>query len=335
MDPNLSDGFPKCSRCRNPLAYGALVCDSCHTLVHSDQLKQLAADAQALEVSGDLAHAREHWQSSLPLLPQDSKQADWIRNRIVEIDREVTTAPIESQKKDNHPWARKFGPLAPILILLAKAKSFLAIFKFGSFFTLFASLWLYAKLYGVAFGVGFVILILIHEMGHYIDIRRRGLPADMPVFLPGLGAYVRWRALGVTLETRSEISLAGPLAGTLAAAVCFAVFKQTGIPVWAALAHASAWLNLLNLIPIWMLDGGSAMNALNKLQRTVVLTANLMLWYATHEFTFALVAAGCTYRLFTKDEPGEGSTQTTIYFVLILFSLGLLLRSLPKQLVTY
>jgi Zn-dependent protease len=335
VDPTLSSGFPKCERCRNPIAYGALVCDSCHTLVHSAQLKQLSADAQVLETSGDLAHARERWQSSLPLLPPDSQQAEWIRNRIVELDREMASSPIESQKKVDHPWARKFGPLAPILILLAKAKSFLAIFKFGSFFTLFASLWLYAKLYGAAFGLGFVILILIHEMGHYIDIRRRGLPADMPIFLPGLGAYVRWRALGVTLETRSEISLAGPLAGTIASAVCFAVYKQTGIPVWAALAHASAWLNLFNLIPVWMLDGGSAMNALNKLQRIVVLTTNLMLWYATQEITFVLVAAGCTYRLFTKDEPGEGSMKATIYFVLVLFALALLLRSIPKQVVTY
>jgi hypothetical protein len=56
---------------------------------------------------------------------------------------------------------------------------------------------------GWAFGLGFAALILVHEMGHYIDITRRGLPADMPVFLPGLGAYVRWRALGVPDETRA------------------------------------------------------------------------------------------------------------------------------------
>ena len=58
------------------------------------------------------------------------------------------------------------------------------------------------------FGIGFAALILIHEMGHFIDIKRRGLPAEMPVFLPGLGAYVRWQAMGVPLETRAAISLA-------------------------------------------------------------------------------------------------------------------------------
>ena len=311
------------------------MCESCHTLVHSDQLKRLSADAQVLETSGDLAHAREHWQASLPLLPPHSQQADWIRNRISEIERQIAAAPLESQKRDEHPWARKFGPLAPILILLAKGKSLLAIFKFGSIFSFFIFLRLYAALYGWAFGIGFAILILVHEMGHYIDIRRRGLPADMPVFLPGLGAYVRWRALGVTLETRSEVSLAGPLAGTLAAAVCFAVYKQTGLPLWAALAHASAWLNLLNLIPVWMLDGGSAMNALDKMQRIVVLVATLLLWYASGQQLFLLVAAGTVYRLFTKDLPDQPSAKATIYFIVLLFALAWLLHAVPKQLAQF
>jgi len=70
----------------------------------------------------------------------------------------------------------------------------------------------YWAVYGVKFGVGFAILILVHEMGHFVDIKRRGLPADMPVFLPGFGAYVRWTALGVSARTRAFVSLAGPLA---------------------------------------------------------------------------------------------------------------------------
>ena len=331
MDQNFSDGFPKCARCRNPLAYGALVCDSCHTLVHSDQLKRLAADAQVLETSGDFAHAREHWLASLPLLPADSQQADWIHNRIAELDRQIALAAGPSQKRDPHPWARKFGPLAPVLILLAKGKSLLALFKFGSILSFFLFLKIYAVLYGWAFGIGFAVLILIHEMGHYIDIRRRGLPADMPIFLPGLGAYVRWRALGVTLETRSEVSLAGPLAGTIAAGICFAVYKQTGLPLWAALAHASAWLNLLNLIPVWMLDGGSAMNALDKIQRFVILVATLLLWYASGQQLLLLVAAGAAYRLFTKDLPDQPSMKATVYFLTLLFALAWLLHAVPKQ----
>src|SRR6202050_2211738 len=104
------------------------------------------------------------------------------------------------------------------------------------------------------FGSGFALLILIHEMGHFIDIKRRGLPADMPVFLPGLGAYVRWQAMGVSQETRSAVSLAGPLAGFFASLACAALWWQTHDPLWASLARSGAILNVLNLIPVWVLD---------------------------------------------------------------------------------
>src|ERR1700730_113988 len=105
---------------------------------------------------------------------------------------------------------------------------------------------IYSAASGVKFGIGFAVLILIHEMGHFVDIKRRGLPADMPVFLPGLGAYVRWQALGVPLETRAAVSLAGPLAGFLASLACAGLWWQTGHPFWAALARVGALLHLLN-----------------------------------------------------------------------------------------
>ncbi len=82
-------------------------------------------------------------------------------------------------------------------------------------------------------GIGFAVLILLHEMGHFVDIKRRGLPADMPVFLPGLGAYVRWQAMGVPLETRAATSFAGPLAGFFASVACAIIWWQTGDPFWA------------------------------------------------------------------------------------------------------
>src|SRR5208337_3416469 len=125
-------------------------------------------------------------------------------------------------------WARKLGPLAPLAIALSKAKVLLAIFKLNFLLSLAAFVGVYWALYGPKFGIGFVALILLHEMGHFIDIKRRGLPAEMPVFLPGLGAYVRWQALGVSRETRAAVSLAGPLTGLLAAVACALVWWHTG-----------------------------------------------------------------------------------------------------------
>lgn len=78
----------------------------------------------------------------------------------------------------------------------------------------------YWALYGPWFGVGLAVLILVHELGHLIEVRRRGMAADLPMFIPGFGAYVRWNAAGVTPDTRALVSLAGPCAGALAALGC-------------------------------------------------------------------------------------------------------------------
>src|SRR5262249_62078351 len=120
----------------------------------------------------------------------------------------------------------------PILILLLKGKGLLfSIFKLKFILSLAAFMAVYWQLFGMKFGIGFTVGILIHELGHYTDIRRRGLPVEMPVFLPGLGAYVQWNALGVSKETRAQVSLSGPLAGILPAIVCVMAWWRTHVPL--------------------------------------------------------------------------------------------------------
>ena len=164
--------------------------------------------------------------------------------------------------------------LAPIALFIAKFK-FILIFllKFKFLLSLFAFFGLYWAEFGWKFGLGFTALIFIHEMGHFVDVKRRGLPAEMPVFLPGFGAYVKWQALGVSEEVRAEISLAGPFAGLLAAIACAGVWWYNGgsqgimTPIgslFVALAAIGAWLNAINLIPVYILDGGQAIHALNR-----------------------------------------------------------------------
>jgi Zn-dependent protease len=153
----------------------------------------------------------------------------------------------------------------------------------------------------------------------------------MPVFLPGLGAYVRWAALGVTRQTRAAVSLAGPLAGFIGAAVCVVLWHRTGYGLWAALARVSAGLNILNLTPVWVLDGGQAANALSKTERFVLLTASLLLSVWLKEGIFLLVAAGVVYRLFTKDLPPQPSPAIAAYFVGVLAALGFVLWLTPGQ----
>jgi hypothetical protein len=144
----------------------------------------------------------------------------------------------------------------------------------------------------------------------------------MPVFLPGLGAYVRWAALGVSVQTRAFVSLAGPLAGCVGSAACALLWMKTGDPLWIGLASLSALLNVLNLIPVWVLDGGQAIAALDKTQRIVVSAAAVLFAALFSQPAFLLVAAGAGYRAFDKNLPPEPSHAATLYYVLLLAALG-------------
>jgi Zn-dependent protease len=151
----------------------------------------------------------------------------------------------------------------------------------------------------------------------------------MPVFLPGLGAYVRWAALGVSVQTRAFVSLAGPLAGCVGSAACALLWMKTGDPLWIGLASLSALLNVLNLIPVWVLDGGQAIAALDKTQRIVVSAAAVLFAALFSQPAFLLVAAGAGYRAFDKNLPPEPSHAATLYYVLLLAALGYLLKLGP------
>lgn len=328
MSSTPSELIRSCKRCSRELAPGALACKQCHALVHAEELEGLAAGAKALEEQGELPQARERWLRALELLPPESTQAEWVRKQAHKLELAANTAaPPETKNK----WAGKLAPLAPVAIALAKSKALLSIFKLKFLLSLAAFMGVYWTLYGAKFGIGFAVLILIHEMGHFIDVRRRGLPAEMPVFLLGLGAYVRWQALGVSSETRAAVSLAGPLVGWVAAAACALLWWKTGNGIWAALARAGAWLNVLNLIPVWVLDGGQAVLAMSKGDRLVLLTVCLALWLVLGQSVFFLVALGACYRLFTKDMPLHSSRATTAYFVAVLTSLGLVLSMMPGE----
>lgn len=302
------------------------MCNQCHTLVHAENLERLSAWAQEHEDLDQMPEAREAWMKTLPLLPADSTQAEWVQQRVRSLEiaaRAAASTPPKNQ------WVKKLGPLAPVVLALSKAKVLFTVFKLNFLFSLFAFLGFYWALFGTRFGIGFAVLILIHEMGHYVEIKRRGLPADMPVFMPGFGAYVKWRALGVSTVTRAFISLAGPLAGFISAAVCGIIWYKTADPLWAALARTGAWLNVLNLIPIWVLDGGLAMLALNKIERIAILTISLALWLLLGEGIFALVAGGACWRLFTNDIPERPSRPTAVYFAAVIVLLALIMRLTP------
>ncbi len=320
------DRDQECSRCKGIIAPGALACPTCHALVHAAGLEQLAASARLHEEHQEVRQARDVWLQALELLPPDSAQAEWVRENVQRLHQSLTDTPASGAA---HAWAKRFGPFAPLLILLASGKWLAVLFKLKFLLSLGTFVAFYWALYGMKFGIGFAVLILVHEMGHFIDIKRRGLPAEMPVFLPGLGAYVRWTALGVSTQTRAFVSLAGPFAGCVGAAVCALLWMKTGAAIWVALASLSAMLNVLNLIPVWVLDGGGAIAALDKTERIILTAAAVLLTALFSQPLLLLVAAGAAYRLFTKDFPATPSRGVSTYYVLVLAALGYLMTLAP------
>ena len=325
-----------CPSCGAELPLEALACPKCQALVHSDRLDQLARDARALELRGSFGQSHELWEYSLTLLPPGSKQAAWVQERLRALERvqapPETVEPAKPQPSAAQAkWVKRLGPLGPLVLLLLKFKTLLfAIFKLKFLFSFLFFIAVYVGLFGWRYGLGISVCILIHEMGHFIDVKRRGLPAEMPVFLPGLGAYVRWSALGVTRRQIAQISLAGPLAGWIAAAVCFLIYAETKDPIWAALARTGAVLNILNLIPVWVLDGGQAAGVLGAVERAVLLAGAVGLWLYTGEGIFLFVAAGFAWRLFTKDKPEHSDWGTWTYYAALMIALAVLLHAAPS-----
>jgi Zn-dependent protease len=120
----------------------------------------------------------------------------------------------------------------------------------------------YSLFWGWPFAVGFVVLLFVHEMGHVIQLRREGIKASTPMFIPFMGALIASRSLGENALAEARVGLAGPVLGSLGAAACLAVAEATHSSFFRALAYVGFLINLFNLIPVLPLDGGRAMAAM-------------------------------------------------------------------------
>jgi Zn-dependent protease len=150
------------------------------------------------------------------------------------------------------------GKLKGLLLLLPKAKFLVTS---GSMLVSIAA---YASIWGWRFGVGFVVLLFIHEMGHVIQLRREGVKdASAPVFIPFLGALVWAKSLGDDAAAEARVGLAGPVLGTIGAALCLPLHAATGDDFWLALGFTGFFLNLFNLLPFGFLDGARAAAAMS------------------------------------------------------------------------
>ena len=167
------------------------------------------------------------------------------------IDGERDYEPIQPRGTDWLGRIRKaIGPV--IALVIAGAKFSFVLLKFSSIFIAVAA---YALIFGWKFAVGFALLIFIHELGHYIEAKREGLSPKLPVFIPFLGAYVQYTR-GHPWQT-VRVAIAGPILGGAAAAVCLAIAQSNGSALMYALAYSGFFLNLFNMLPFGIFDGGA------------------------------------------------------------------------------
>jgi Zn-dependent protease len=318
---------PRCTSCGTELAPDALACPRCKTLVYSNRLKEFASLAQQHESAGETESAINHWNSALLLLPAESTQHQTIRQRITDLvaARAAMTdsASAKPVKKEGPAWRRGLAGVGAVLLLtLGKLKFLLlGLTKLSTFVSMFAFFGVYWNLYGWPLAAGLVISIYIHEMGHVMEIRRLGISASAPLFVPGLGALVMLKQHVDDPVVDARIGLGGPIWGALAALAAFAVYLATKSDVWAAIAQLGAYINLFNLLPVWSLDGSRAFHALARNGRLIVAATCVALVLVTGQKMLLLIAAVAAYRAF-KPMVATSDRRTLATFAVLLATLA-------------
>jgi Zn-dependent protease len=169
--------------------------------------------------------------------------------------------------RDEPLWKKLTAPFIALGVLLSKLKGVLLLLPKIKLLTtsgsMLVSIVAYQLIFGWPFAVGFVLLLLVHEMGHVFQLRREGIEASAPMFIPFLGAVVSAKSMGDDAGAEARVGLAGPVLGSVASLVPLGIYLATGEDFWRALAYVGFFLNLFNLLPVLPLDGGRAMAALS------------------------------------------------------------------------
>ncbi len=333
-DAPLAQAASVCPQCGTHVARALLACPSCQRLVHAEDLKRLATDAERAGQSGDPSAALAAWRQALELLPKDSTQHQVISARIVALSRAVDSQPATG--KHGSRWgkgAAGVGALGAlfakfkfaIVFLLTKAKLLLfGLTKAGTLFSMLLSAGVYWTIWGWKFAIGVVLSIYVHEMGHVQALQRYGIKATAPMFIPGVGAVIRLKQYPATPREDARVGLAGPLWGLGASLAAYAVYRATHVGVWGAIGHFGAWVNLFNLLPVWQLDGGRGFRALTRLQRGLAAAVAACMWLVTGEgllILIALAAAVSAALSPAAEEPDQAALLEYASLVVVLAAL--------------
>jgi Zn-dependent protease len=325
-----------CPACGTLHPAEVLACPACHRLVHSQRLSELAEQATAAEKAGEITQALAIWREALDLLPGETNQAATIRKHIAQLCERVDRAAPAKAGNAKSPGQKALASLGVVGMLIWKLKVvllfaltkgkllLLGLTKASTFLSMFVAFGAYWTLWGWRFALGFVVAMYIHEIGHVDALRRYGFKASAPMFLPGLGAVVRLRQSLTNPIENARIGLAGPIWGMGATVACYLAYLFTQAPIWAALCHVSAWLNLFNLLPIEPLDGGRGFGSLSRMQALMVAGAFGTAWFVTAEGLLLLIAIVAMVRSLSKPADAAADRISFASFIVLIASLSAL-----------
>jgi Zn-dependent protease len=191
---------------------------------------------------------------------------------------------------------------------------------------------LYWATYGWPLALGLVGGIYVHEMGHVAALRRHGIAAGAPLFVPGVGAVVLLKQRIDDPHVDADVGLAGPVWGLGAGLAAYAAYAATDAPVWRAIAQLTGMINLFNLIPVWQLDGARALHALARPQRWVV-AAVAAVGFAVARQPLLIAVGGVAAWHAARGEPGPGDRRALGTFLVLVVALTALaaLPGLPRR----
>jgi Zn-dependent protease len=314
-----------CARCSTELSGLALVCPSCSALVYRERLEDLAAHASSATTAGDRATARALWEEARALVPPQSGQYRLIGDRLAALADDVpgllSTAPPDHS---NRSWWTRGGAAAAAIgfLLIGKLKFLLlGLTKLSTFASMFGFIAVYWSIHGWPLAAGLAGSIYVHEMGHVAMLRRLGIRAGAPLFIPGVGALVMLKEHVSDPIADARIGLAGPVWGLGAAVASWLTYLATGAPIWLAITELTGFLNLFNLIPIWQLDGSRGFHALSRQERWIVLAVIGVALWLTGVGVLWLVAGVALFRTL-QAEAGPGHQPTLLTFAGLVLALS-------------
>lgn len=227
-----------------------------------------------------------------------------------------------------------------LLVFLFKAAKLSKILLTSG--TMLLSVFAYSLLFGWRYATGFVLLIFVHEMGHYVAARQRGLDVGAPTFIPFVGAWIQLKEMPHDVETEAYVGMAGPLAGTFGALACYFMARQTGSDLLLALSYAGFFINLFNLIPVSPLDGGRITAAISPrvwLLGAPVLVGAFVLHPSPLLIMIAILAVPQLQKAwhFRADDPANGdyykvSTETRMSYGLLYMGMVIFLALMTQNL---